>query len=180
VTVSARDRSTRVYDLTEPREVKFPAFRPQDIDRIISTPRARDAGSRLVEPVPPAVLFAWPSINREGKEAILLNYLRFGLIIDISGDSSGFSYSTKLLFAEKISSRNRERMDVFLASLSPEQRRRFGGPIQAAIRMDASPKDAGAALASGREQKAQRDEVIAELTAEQSKLYEFWRAGIEH
>lgn len=49
------------------------------------------------------VPLAWPTINREGKEAILINCLTCGLIVDVASESEGFAMSTKLLFAEKIS-----------------------------------------------------------------------------
>ena len=49
------------------------------------------------------VLLAWPTINREGKEAILINCLTCGLIVDVASESEGFAVSTNLLFAEKIS-----------------------------------------------------------------------------
>jgi hypothetical protein len=49
------------------------------------------------------VRLAWPTINREGKEAILINYLRRGLIVDGASEAEGFAVSSNLLFAEKIS-----------------------------------------------------------------------------
>ena len=60
--------------------------------------RAHEAQLRAMR-----VLLAWPTINREGKEAILINCLTCGLIVDVASESEGFAVSTNLLFAEKIS-----------------------------------------------------------------------------
>ncbi len=172
VTVTHRDQSKRVFDLTDPRPVKFPSFTPETIDAIIARhPTVRPEASML--PVP--VLMAWNSINREGKEAILLNYLQGGMVIGIRSGPFGMGASSSFLFQKQISQRSHERMNAFLASLTPEQKAAFKGGAQMAIRITDAPEKREAQMAISRQQKTEQDKVVAGLSPVQRKLYDAWR-----
>lgn len=175
VTVSVGKSGSREFLLINPRPVKFPEISPKQFEFLV-TPAAR----RSVEDnrVPSELVFAWSAINPEGKEAILMNYLRRGLVVDIHSDAKGAGTSIQRLFAKQISQRVRERREAFVASLTAEQRERFGGGAEMAIRLDAAPAESAAAIALSNTTKAKRDRVIAELTSDQRKLYDLWQAAM--
>jgi beta-lactamase regulating signal transducer with metallopeptidase domain len=175
VTVSFGKNGLREFLLTNPRPVKFPEISPKQFEFLV-TPAAR----RSVEDnrVPSELVFAWSAINPEGKEAILMNYLRRGLVVDVHSDAKGAGTSIQRLFAKQISQRVRERREAFVASLTAEQRERFGGGAEKAIRLDATPAESAAAIERSNTAKAKRDRVIAELTSEQRMLYDLWQAAM--
>ena len=140
------------------------------------TPAARRPDAE--NPVPSELVLAWRAINPEGKEAILMNYLRRGLVVDINSDASGASTSIARLFAKQISQRVQERREAFVASLTVEQRERFGGGAATLVRLDATPAESAAAVARAKFTKADQAKVIAELTSDQRKLYDLWQAAM--
>ena len=181
VTVTSRDKSERIFSLLDPRPVKFPVFSPQHVESLVSR---QGRWGREDRSVPVELLMAWDKINREGKEAILLAYLQNGNIVGIEPDHTGSGFrsgtSSSQLFAKQISQRNKELRDTFLASLTPEQRERFKGGLQQAIRLTAPLEEREAQMAQSRKTKAGQDEVIAGLTPEQRKLYDAWRPKQEN
>jgi len=175
-TVSRVNQAQRVFELLEPRDIKFPVITPQQIERILSPDQPQMPRSTNL---PPEVMGAWPQINREGKEAILMNYLRSGIIVEISVRPGGMSGQSRSLFAKQRDERNRARLETFLASLTAKQREDFGRPGQMAISLKATPEQRAVQVAQAGEHKAKQDAVIAALTPEQRKLYDQWRAGMQ-
>jgi len=180
VTTVARDKSERVFPLLDPRPVEFPVFTPQHVEALVSRQGRWGRDDRTM---PVELLMAWGKINREGKEAILLAYLRGGNVIGIEPDLTGRGFrggtSSSQLFARQISQRNKERREAFLASLTPEQRERFS-VASPAIRLTAPPEEREAQMAQARKVKAAQDEVIAGLTPAQRQLYEAWQPPSEN
>lgn len=176
VTVSVGKVDSREFKLTNPRPVKFPEITPKQYDLIVTGSAKR---SRDDERVPSELVFAWSAINAEGKEAILMNYLRRGLVININGTPGGAGVITTRLFEKKIAQRVAERREAFVASLTPEQRERFRGGGQMAIKFTAPPEEREKMAALSQVNKAQQDRVIAELTPDQRQLYDLWRAAME-
>ncbi|MFO1448865.1 MAG: M56 family metallopeptidase [Opitutaceae bacterium] len=172
-TTSSRDQSQRSYNLTEPRAVKFPEFTPQQIESLL--PPNNQRKERPL--VPLEIIQAWDVINRDGKEAILLNYLRGGYIIGIRTRTGESSLTTALLFQQQFTQRFRDRYNTFAASLNAEQREAFAGGTQAAIRLDAPAEQRRDSAARAKAQMEKRDAVIAALTPEQRKLYDAWIAS---
>ena len=177
VTTVARDKSERVFPLLDPRSVDFPDLAPNYVEAIVSGHGRSRPENRML---PPEVMLAWNKINREGKEAILLNYLRSGLVARFHHGPEGSGASMGQLFEKQISQRNKERHEAFLAGLTPEQRERFNGGLQPVIRLTAPPEEQEAQMAKARKIKAAQDEVIAGLTPDQRKLYEAWRPPTEN
>lgn len=173
ITTSPRNQAQRTYDLTEPRAVKFPDFTPQHIESLLS-PNNQEKGRPRI---PYEVTQAWGVINRDGKEAILLNYLRSGYLLGIHTGTQAPSLTTGFLFDRQLTQRFRERYNAFAASLNAEQREAFAGGTQAVIRLDAPAEQRRAAAALGKAQMEKREAVIAALTPEQRQLYDAWIAS---
>lgn len=172
-TTSPRNQSQRTYDLTEPRTVKFPEFTPQQIESLLSPDNQEKGRPRI----PYEVTQAWGVINRDGKEAILLNYLRAGYLLGIHSGTQAPSLTTAFLFERQQSQRFRERYNAFIASLNAEQREAFSSGTQGAIRLDAPAEQRRASAARAKTQLEKRDAVIASLSPEQRKLYDAWIAS---
>ncbi|MBL9207828.1 MAG: hypothetical protein JNN01_22285 [Opitutaceae bacterium] len=170
ITTSPRNQAQRTYDLTEPRAVKFPDFTPQHIESLLS-PNNQEKGRPRI---PYEVTQAWGVINRDGKEAILLNYLRSGYLLGIHTGTQAPSLTTGFLFDRQLTQRFRERYNAFAASLNAEQREAFAGGTQAVIRLDAPAEQRRDSAARAKAQMEKRDAVIAALTPEQRKLYDAW------
>lgn len=171
VTVKSRNGSLRVFTLTEPRAVKFPEFSPGQVESFLRPTRRPPPfdGS-----VPNELLQAWGDLNREAKEVILLSYLRSGVVLDISSSSS---LSRAPLFSRQIEQRQQERLQAFLATLTPEQHALFKGSSQGLVRIGASPEEQEAQAAKNRLTKSKQEELVASLTPEQRKLYDAMRSG---
>jgi beta-lactamase regulating signal transducer with metallopeptidase domain len=175
ITTSPRNQSQRTYDLTEPRAVKFPEFTPQQIESLLSPERSK----RERPFIPFEVQSAWDSINREGKEAILLNYLRSGLVLAVRTGPHLSGGSSSLLFSKQIDQLNRERYKSFLASLTVEQRAAFEQGPQMAVRLDAPADQRANQAAQAKARIEKRDAVVSMLNPEQRKLYETWIASMD-
>lgn len=172
ITVKTRSGTKRVLKLENPSPVDFPKVNPT----LLLTPEAiakRNESNRH-ERIPAALVLAWNKINRAGKEAILLNYLRSGEVVQVLEVSGGYSTASGFLFSERLSAIRREQKEKFLASLTPEQKAKFGSGAAAAIRFTDSAVKIHEQQKRGQEAAARRDEVIASLTPEQKKLYDEW------
>lgn len=163
--------------LAHPRKVDFPEIPPAAVEAMVE--RKQDARSIYQHSLPPEVLHAWDKLNVEGKEAILMSYLRMGLVVDVEGDPDGrFSgTSTSQLFGRRISERGRERMNVFLASLSEEQRKAFHNGLVPMIRFTAPPQERERQIREGQRIIEDQKQVVAGLTPEQRKLYDAWQGN---
>jgi beta-lactamase regulating signal transducer with metallopeptidase domain len=173
ITVTTRSGTKRVLKLDNPSPVEFPKVDPN----WFLTPEAiaRRQENQRHEKIPGAIVLSWSKINRAGKEAILMNYLRAGEIVQVlETTSGGYSTSSAFLFAEKLAAIRREKQQVFLASLTPEQRTKFGSGAAAAVRFTDSAVKVQEQMQRGKEAAARREEVVASLTPEQKKLYDEW------
>jgi beta-lactamase regulating signal transducer with metallopeptidase domain len=176
-TISRDGQSKRVFDQGDPKGIKLPSFTAQEIERLLSHDHGlRTQGAGL----PYEVMSAWPTINREGKIAILMNYLKSGHVVEIAFRPDGMSGSSRRLFAEQLEERTRQRLEAFLAALTPEQRTQFGRGGQMAISLKASAAERANQLERASGQKSNQDSVIASLTPEQRKLYDAWRTGVSY
>jgi beta-lactamase regulating signal transducer with metallopeptidase domain len=175
ITTAPRNQSQRTYDLTEPRTVKFPEFTPQQIESLLSP----ESSKRERPFIPFEVQSAWDSINREGKEAILLNYLRSGLVLAVRTGPHLSGGSSSLLFSKQIDQLNRERYKSFLASLTVEQRAAFEQGPQMAVRLDAPADQRARQAAQAKARIEKRDAVVSMLNPEQRKLYDAWIASMD-
>ena len=171
VTIRTRDGSLRVFTLTDPRPVKFPEFSPQQVEMMISE---MNRGRPRNEGAPIELMRTWSELSREAKEDILLSYLRSGVVIDISSRSSA---SSARLFERQMVQRIQERMDAFLASLTPEQRELFRGSSKGLVRIGTPPMDKEALAAKNNRASSSLEQLLASLTADQRKLYDAMRPG---
>jgi beta-lactamase regulating signal transducer with metallopeptidase domain len=175
ITVSPRDQAQRVFELREPRDIKFPVISPQRIEQLLST---EQSGMPRSDSIPGEVMSAWPKINREGKEAILMNYLNSAIVVEIAFLPGGLSGRSSSLLARQKEERNRARLEAFLGSLTAKQREEFGRGRIGVVSLAASREEQAAQVARAADQKAKQDAVIAALTPEQRKLYDDWRAAL--
>lgn len=166
--------NTRFLPLVKPRAIEFPEVRPESFLSAEYQASLMERGHSSM--LPSEVSMAWPKINREGKEAILLNYLRRAqLVVCIPTPTGGSTGGVNFLFREKLSALNRERREAFLASLTREQLAEYGNGASPAINLRSSPAEREAQVAAAREAEARREKVEAELTPEQRVLFEAWR-----
>jgi beta-lactamase regulating signal transducer with metallopeptidase domain len=174
VTVHATlSKTRRVLPLTNPREVAFPVV---DAKRLLALTRIADAGDYEWDRLPAAITARWRTFSRETKEEILLSYLASAKVLQVGGTNAveGFSVATHDLLAEERQVLQKERREKFLASLTPEQREKFGQGVAPAIRLDAPKAEQEKAYAEAVKARAIRDEVLTNLTPEQTILYAQW------
>jgi beta-lactamase regulating signal transducer with metallopeptidase domain len=171
-TIVDRSGAGRLLPLTNPRAIEFPKVDAQWFLTPEALARRREARAQAF--LPSAVLMAWPKINREGKEEILLNYLREGTVVVVRVDSSGRANggSMGFLFAEQERQILRERREKFVASLTPEQRAEYGNGAEPLIRFTDPPAEREQQAAKAKEAKERIAKVIAGLTPEQKALYD--------
>jgi hypothetical protein len=170
-TVANRAGENRILSLTNPREIAWPRLEAKLFLHPEAMASRRESAGR--DHLPGEVLLAWPQINREGKEAILLNYLQRGLVMAVNlGPAEGMSVQRSFLFAEQEQRLRREKREKFLASLTPEQRAAYGAGAQPVIRFTDPPEERDKQAARAREAKERMDKVIAGLTPEQKTLYD--------
>jgi hypothetical protein len=123
--------------------------------------------------MPREVEAAWGRLDRDSKEAILVNYLTSGIVmsrvIEPNGTGRG---GASLLFGRQISERRRQGLQRFMGSLTPAQREKYHhgamGVINFTVSAAEQKKQSDRAKAMAKDQA----EVVAGLTAEQRKLYD--------
>jgi hypothetical protein len=169
-TVANRAGENRVLSLTNPREIAWPKVEAKWFLTPEALARRRENLGR--ETMPSAVVLAWAKINREGKEEILLNYLRSAQVVGITPNSEGISMTMGFLFEVQEQQLRRERWEKFVASLTPEQRADFNNGAQPAIRFTDPPEAREKQAAKAKDAKERMGKVIAGLTPEQKALYE--------
>lgn len=169
-TVANRAGENRVLSLTNPREIAWPKVEAKWFLTPEALARRRENLGREI--MPSAVVLAWAKINREGKEEILLNYLRSAQVVGITPNSEGISMTMGFLFEVQEQQLRRERREKFVASLTPEQRADFNNGAQPAIRFTDPPEAREKQAAKAKDAKERMDKVIAGLTPEQKALYE--------
>lgn len=170
--VRTRTGKERVLKLEDPRPIEFPDVRSAPL----LTPEAVQRRYEVVRhsSVPAAIVLSWKKLDRAGKEVILMNYLRTGEVIQIFDSPGGISTTSGFLFSEQLQAIKRGQRDRFLASLTPEQREKFGSGGAAAVRFTESQVEIQKQLARAKEAAARRDEVLATLSPVQRQLYEEW------
>jgi len=173
VRVEFRDKTAHEFDLKKARKVDFPEVAAPNFD-LVAVPGAERSLER--EQVPSQVVLSWPKINAEGKEAILLNYLRGGLVVSVDMTSTGGSVESSRLFAEKIRQKAAERREIFVAGLSPQQREQACGGTRMAVSLTAPAAEQKQKAALDQVAAADQEKIVAELNAEQRKFYDLWRA----
>ena len=176
ITVINRKKESRVLKLENPDHVVFPKVAR---DRFLN-PQAlvrRTENMRSGTTIAPEVLISWSKINREGKLAILMNYL------EISGDvvqiithplDSGYTVSRGFIFQDQLAAIKREHRDRLIASLSPEQKIEFASTAAPAIRFTDPPDKIEQTKAAAERAKQNSEKFLAGLTPAQETLYDEW------
>jgi beta-lactamase regulating signal transducer with metallopeptidase domain len=173
VTVTMRVSGlTRVLPLTAPRAIEFPEVDPKPM--LEWRPLLETKEHYLRQMLPDAITMKWGSFNRETKEEILLAFLATGQLVQVNSRERGVSMSSSFLFERERQALQKERRERFLASLTPEQREKFGTGADRAVRLDAPKAEQEKASAEAKKSRAMREEVLANLTSEQARLYFEW------
>jgi len=176
VLTRGRSGTTRVLQVTNPRSISFPVLTDEQVERLLSVNHIRDqAQANRISSWPHEVWRVWSRINRDGQEAILLNYLQagqvMGWIVDTNGQSSsGFSGH---LLEKKLHQRRSEKRQAFLASLDEKQREVFmaAGAVINFVKPP-PPAERERMMAQARALEEERAKVVAALTPAQRLLYD--------
>ncbi len=173
-TIVNRAGEKRVLSLTDPRPIEFPKIEA----KWFLTPEAiaQRQTNRRDESLPSPVAEAWPRLNREAKEEILLSYLKRGTVLGVrTKPPDGISTQTGFLFSQQqrqvMLEHLRERREKFLASLTPEQRAEYGDGASMVIRFTDPPDQIEKQRVKAQEIEERRKKVIASLTPAQKALY---------
>lgn len=174
-----RTKTDQVLHVVNPRPVEFPTLSEEMIEHLLS-PAAQQRHNQI-EHLPIEIVQSWGKINRDGREQILLNYLRMGVVrgvlLDFNGNA-GSGYSASLLAAEA-RRRSEARRLAFLASLGEEQRLIFTEPARMVdFRRPPSPLELEKMEARRRELETAQARIVAALTPAQKELYDAWRGMI--
>jgi hypothetical protein len=166
----------RVLNLDQPDEFAFPEVDPGRFFTAEAIAQRRDP--RGFSP-PQELVRSWSGLGREAKIAILVEALKQGTLLQMHVErSGGISTTSGFLFAEIQATKNRERKERFLATLTPVQRAEFDASAAPAIRLTASSEEIAAQKTAGKEAAARRGEFLAGLTPDQKARYDEWVESI--
>lgn len=174
--VTRRGQPPLVLALTTPNPIKLPELGERQVEFLLSKEGIKLMNSS--QGMPGELGMVWDKVNREGQVEVLTGYLRRGVVVGFfrSPVGGGTGFSSRLL-ERQISQRNKQRREVFLASLTPEQAARYNTAMPA-IGLRSSPEERAKQLALAKAAQAQQAEVIAGLTAEQRALYDEYRSWL--
>ncbi len=173
-----RENAARTLRVTDLRNVEFPEVSAAWIDQLLAR-RHRSMPVARGEHLPPEVIQAWPKINREGKEEILLNYLRMGWAVGcivLAGDRVGDVYHASL-WETRRRGLVTEKRQVFLTSLEEAQRTVFTAVAAMPavdLRNPPSPEEMEKMRAWAKSIELKRQEVVDAFSPEQRALYDEW------
>lgn len=176
ISFTTRMGKKRVLGLEQPDDFAFPEVDPERFFTAEAIAKRRDP--RGFSP-PQELVRSWPGLGREAKIAILADALKQGTLLQMHVErSGGISTTSGFLFAELQATKNRERKDRFLATLTPVQRAEFDASAAPAIRFTASSEEIAAQKTVGKESAARRGEFLASLSPVQRARYDEWMDSI--
>lgn len=171
-----REKAARTLKITNFRSIEFPRVSEAQIERALS-PQVHPGPNRRQSYMPHEVLRVWPKINREAKEAILLNYLQMGQVVGcvVLGDEHIGDVYHGNLWERQRRELTTEKRHAFLASLDETQRAVFTAVAAVPavdLRNPPPPEEGERMIAWIKSKEMEKQQVVEALTPGQRVLYD--------